>query len=72
MIAIAVVEAGAPAPPTFRIVVVAALDLTVTVPVVARSFNDCKGNEPHGDAGKHASTVAGLSVIDVRQDDAQR
>jgi hypothetical protein len=46
MVTVAVVEAGTPAPLTFRLSVVVAFDLAMVVPVVAGCFDNRKSNEP--------------------------
>ena len=63
-VAVAVVEAGTPAPLTFRLAVVVAFDLAMVVPVVAGCFDNRKRNEPKCDACKQAATVTGFSMFD--------
>ena len=50
LIAIFIVEARAPAPFALRLGVVAALDVTMVMPVVVRRVDDRESNEADGDA----------------------
>ena len=67
MVAVAVVEAHTPAPLTFRLSVVVTFDLAMVVPMVARCSDNRKSNQPKRDTCKHASAVAGFSVLDGSQ-----
>ncbi len=71
VVAVLVVEAGAPVPLALRLALVA-LGLAMMVPVVARGADDRKGDEPDRDTRKKAAAMTGFGMLYGGHSEARR